>query len=209
MAVNVQIVGLQALRSRIRRLADKGSISDALHRNLADAWASGAENFIRVAIRRVLVDTGMSAATFFPLSRAIARVHSAAAKSARAEAAIVRQISANRKSLFHHGFPTFPSGHRRSGIQGESTGEKLGKRAFRFNTGRPTFPVFTFSFQTVAFQHALHEVAPQMRQSLAEGIVAFEETIRIRFIRDANFIIKQWLRTSRAPRGIVRIKIRG
>lgn len=190
--VQLKVVGLQALRSKIRRLADAGPVTDALHRNLSDAWRSGADFFIRAAIKQVLVDTGMSAASFFPLARAI--------KKQRAEAAIDAHISAKIKRQSRPGIPTFPSGRRVSGRQNRAAGRKLGKKAFRISFGSPVRPVFAFSFSAIVFQLSVHE---PNQQALETGIIAFEEIVRLRFIRDARFIIRQYLKTGRPPRGLL------
>lgn len=194
--VQVRVVGLDALRSRIRRLADLGPITESLRLNLSNAWSAGADAFIRAAIRQVLVDTGMSAASFFPLARSINRV--------KGQAAIRSHIARKRKRFNRKGEPTFPSGRRRSGgFQSEVSGERLGKRAFIFRVPRVGSRkiVFAFSFSTVVFQLSFHE---DIQQALPEGIIAFEQAVRIRFVRDARFIVRQFLKTGRPPRGLLR-----
>jgi len=182
--VDVRIEGLKAIRGRFNERR-KVEVTNALRQRLTDAWRSGGEAFIRAAIRRVLVDTGMSAATFFPLSRAIAKV--------KAEAAIEAHIVRNQKRVARKGIPTFPSGKRRPGFQGIDEGERLGKQAYIFNVPKPgsRVIVFRFSFQTVAFQHAINE---NMQRSLLAGIEAFRERIQIRFERDAEFVVSEFLR---------------
>ena len=191
------IAGLDAVRQRIRRLA-LVPVTEVLRLRLNRGWEAGADAFIRAAIRRVLVDTGMSAATFFPLSRAINRV--------QAEATIQRHINTHATSGPRRGIPTFPSGHHRPGFRDIEEGNALGERAFIFQVpqaGARAF-VYRFSFQTVAFQHAIHEDGPQMRQSLEIGIQAFREAIQIRFIRDARLVVRDYFRgRTLAAQGIV------
>lgn len=192
-----EIQGFDALRQRIRRLSDQSTISEALRRRLVRAWEGGADAFIRAAIRRVLVDTGMSAATFLPLSRSINRVQS----TAIIEAHIARE--GGGRGVNRRGIPTFPHGGRRAGFQGVDAGEALGERAFIFQVPAPNarFFVFRFSFQTVAFQHAIHE---DMQQSLEAGIDAFQARIRATFIEQAELVIRPYLRGRNVPiQGII------
>ena len=181
---NPNIVGLDALRERIKRLA-LVPITEIMRQRLVRAWEGGADAFIRAAIRRVLVDTGMSAATFLPLSRAINRVQSTAIIEARI-------LRLNKHGQLP-GIPTFPTGTRRAGFQSVEAGEALGERAFIFQVPGPgsRFFIFRFSFRTVAFQHAIHE---NMQQSLETGLAAFRLRIRNAFIGQAKLLVRDYLR---------------
>lgn len=195
LGLDPHIVGLDALRQRIKRLA-LVPVTEALRSRLNNAWESGTEAFIRAAIRRVLVDTGMSAATFLPLSRALGAV-----KRVRAERSIEDHINRLNKHGQRPGIPTFPNGNRRSGFQSREAGEAIGEQAYILQTpdANARFFIYRFSFQTVAFQHAIHE---DMRHSLEDGIQAFRETIQIRFVRDARLLVRDYLRGR--PLGIQR-----
>ena len=72
-AIDVDIAGIKALRGQLNKLGNKKQLTEALRGRLVDAWISGVNQFIRVAVQRVKVDTGMTAATFLALSRAIKR----------------------------------------------------------------------------------------------------------------------------------------
>lgn len=183
--VNISIVGIQALRDRLARLEKPGPFTKRLHSRLTVAWRDAADAFIRAAITRVLVDTGMSAATFFPLSRAIKRVG--------AKAAIRRHIGAGR---VRKGSTTLNGRWNPLGVRSVAAGNRDGQQAFRFNVGSPARPVFRFSFQTVVYQFAFHEVN---QRALDAGIEAFEPVARKRFIEEAEFVFSEWLKGKRLP----------
>lgn len=197
----VEIVGLKALRDKMRRLADAtkrgGSLPEGIRQRLTVAWRSGGEAFVRTAIRNVLVDTGMSAASFFPLSRALTGLH-----AARAGAAIEEHTAANIKRNIREGEPTFPSGRRVTGFQDRRAGRRLGRRAFQFITPAPGARriVFKFSFQIVVYQHSVWD---DVQQSLPKGLNAFRNVVRARFEKDARFIINQIFQGRRLPAGFL------
>ena len=56
--IDVDIVGIKALRNRLKGLASSAKVTRALRRALTKAWKDGAEAFIRVALKEVAVDTG-------------------------------------------------------------------------------------------------------------------------------------------------------
>ena len=191
--IDVDLAGIKALRQQVSR-GQKRRVTQVILNRLNNAWASGAEHFIRQAIRRVLVDTGMSSATFFPLSRAIAEINGKA--GGRAEGAIEQHIVANQKALTRKGIPSFPRGDRRPGFTSVKEGERVGKTGYTFSVPSSIEGniVYRFSFQTTAFQHAIHESQGLMRQSLEAGIQAFEDTIRVRFEQDARFVLSEYFK---------------
>lgn len=197
--IRTRIVGLEALRARVRGLSKLRPVTEALRRRLSDAWQSGGEQFVRATVKQMLVETGMSAASLYPLARALSKP--------RAEAAIARHIAQNATSGPIKGMPTLPFGRRIAGYQDIESGERLGERAYTFRVPAPGSRqiVFKFAFRISVFQHAYWE--PQ-QQSLDEGIIAFEETVRRRFTQEARFIIRQYLRTGRSyggPLGAVNV----
>lgn len=189
LGVQIKTVGFETYRD----LANSKTITPALYDVLSNAWASGAESFVRTAVREILVETGMSAASLFPLARAI--------KNGATVKTIENHINNNIKRQSRKTAPTFPSGRRSSGPQNRAAGRKAGQKAFRLNFGSVNRPVFQFSYTIVVFQWALWEQRGRSN-ALQDGLVAFQDTIRIRFIRDAKLLIREWLkRRGKLPRG--------
>ncbi len=188
--VQVRTIGFRAFRDRFRNIINPKPITDALHLALSDIWRAGAERFIRESIKQVLVETGMSAASFFPLATETG--------IARALTAIQRHIARNATSGPKLGEPTFPSGRRSGGFQDIDAGRRLGEKAFRLSFGTANTPVFLFTFQTVVFQHSFHE---QRQQSLFVGEVAFLLFTEPRMIQVANLLIREFLAGRRVRRG--------
>jgi hypothetical protein len=188
--IDVDIAGIKALRGQLNKLGRKKKLTAALRKRLTQTWLDGAESFILAAVQKVKVDTGMSAATFYALANEI--------KRAKAIGFIDAHIAQNRKNYQKKGVPTFPSGARREGFQGVAEGRRLGEKAFLIRVPHPQSKqiVFAFSFQTVAFQHALYEA---MQQSLLAGIEAFEETITVRFEQDAQFLLDAFFKGRIVP----------
>lgn len=180
MATRTEIVGLKAFNARLRKMEDFTRARVALHKRLTVIWRDAGEAFIRAAIRRVLVQTGMSAASFFPLSRAIKRI--------KAEADVRARVA--ERGRLKSGIPELPSGQRRPGIQGPRAGEVRGKEAFIFNTGNPKRYNFRFSFQTVVFQHDFFEF---QQESLLIGIQAFQALVESKLGINADDILEEWL----------------
>jgi len=196
-AVDIKIVGLKAIRDRNERRRNPGNITQALHDRLSAVWATAASKFVKAAVTEVLVDTGMSAATFFPLARQVRRGSVAAVR-----AHIVSQNPSRPKK----DLAEFPTGQRRDppGERSRSEGDRLGEKAYRLNFGSKKRPLFAFSFNTQTFQFALHE---EVHGALPEGEAAFRAYIQERFVQEASFVIRQWLRTGRPPRGAFRIAL--
>lgn len=187
--IHVDIVGFKALRNRLKGLGKSQRITEPLRRRLTATWQAGAEAFLRAALKEVVVDTGMSAATFLELARAINRNRAVAF----VEAAIASPPRGQQK-----GVPTFPSGARREGIQDTKEGERLGARAFVFSTPEAgaRFFVFKFSFQTVSWQMAFHD---QGVVALINGLDAYEARISRAFEDDARFLLREFFAGKTLP----------
>lgn len=190
--VRVKAVGLTALAGQARQRANINPILQSVHQNLENIWRDAAEAFIREAVRNVLIETGMTAASFFPLSRAIRRV--------KAEAAIRSKLLQRgqgttgggiKRQRTRSGIPEFPSGQRSGGTQGPAAGIERGQNAYIFEVGSPRAPIFRFRFETAVFQHAIHE--PSQR-SLERGIRAFAEVVNERFRAVLPTLVTKYLR---------------
>ena len=198
--INVQIAGLKALRDRLTQLTDDTIVLEALRVRLADVWARGAQEFVRVAIKEMatkgkqgsgFVDTGMSAATFLALSRVL----NADPYNLKRALSIVNAKVASAPRGQQRGVPTFPHGTRdKSRNQNIEEGESLGERAYIFKVPAP-IPVgskakrqfvFKFSFQTVAWQMAFWD--PGL-QALNSGIIAFEARVARKFVQQARLVL--------------------
>jgi len=137
-----------------------------MHRRLGILWQVAASAFVRTAITRVLVDTGMSAASFFPLSKALKRLD---------VADVIRaHIDGNRKATFRIGIPEFPDGKRLRGRQNEAAGLVRGKQAYILELGTPTKPILEFQFVALVYQLEFHE---RRRRALDVGLIAFREVL--------------------------------
>ena len=193
MAVRVTTVGFKSIRKRLTQTR-LGPLTKRVHSAMVVQWRNAADAFIRAAVRQVLVETGMSAASFFPLSRAIKRVK--AVTAVRAKTARGNPLPNKRAALL-------PNGRRASFPPSPQAGVALGQDAFQFDTGTPTNPVFTFQFSTVVFQHAFHEPS---QNSLAAGQDAFTVEINRRFLTIVSQVLSQFLilrpRTRRIVEGI-------
>lgn len=190
--ITVKTVGIRAIRKKLGR-ARLGPLTKTMHNRMTILWRNAAEAFIRAAVRHVLVESGMSAASFFPLSRAIKRVKAASVIRSR----VAEGGPSSRKSI-----ATLPTGAVGTGRPSPSAGEKLGKKAFRFNVGGPRRPVFEFQFTTVVFQHAFHE--PNLGgNSLSVGLDAFNESLKEKFLKIMALTLSEFLGLKKTTRRIV------
>jgi hypothetical protein len=183
--IDVDIVGIKALRNRLKGMeTGSANVTRALRRTLTKVWKDGAQEFIRVALKKVAVDTGMSAATFYALAKALRRNDAVTL----VDVALTDVPTGQRK-----GVPEFPSGRRRPGIQDIGEGKDLGKRAFTFVVPAASSSqfVFKFNFQTVSWQMAFND--PEV-EALTEGLEAFERIVEREFVEKARFIIDGYLR---------------
>lgn len=174
--------GDKALRKRIKK-QKIGSITKTLHKRLSVLWRNAADAYIRAAITRVLVETGMSAASFFPLSRAIKRRGSTKAISQHIN-------SAPGKIDSRKGILTFPSGKIVPGIRSVASGNAVGQDAHRFDLGTPKKPIFRFQFSTVVVQLAIHE---PNQNALDFGRAAFNDIIQRDFIPLMSVSLRDFL----------------
>jgi len=157
---DIRFRGLKTFQNYLRRTSNFRRARVGTHRRLAVAWRDGAEAFIRAAMRSILVQTGMSAASFLELSRNIQRQGAEAAiNSVLATAGPKRQ-----------GIPELPDGVRRRGFQSRQVGESKGRQAYIFRVGDPNRYLFRFNFQTVVFQHSFWE---DRQQTINAGFAAF------------------------------------
>jgi hypothetical protein len=201
--INVQIAGIKALRNRLSKLTNDTVLLEALRLRLADVWARGAQQFVLVAARELatkgkgtgFVDTGMTAATFWALSKKLNEdPYDLKAAVNLIEAKIASPPRGQRK-----GVPTFPAGARRSGFQNVEEGKKLGERAYIFRVpiqGGKQF-VFKFSFQTVSWQMAFWDKG---LDSITNGIVAFESRVAREFEQQARLVLDAHFKGKTLPK---------
>lgn len=179
-------IGVRTTLGRLNRATRPGALAQVAYDELVRVWALAAQAFVREATMRVLVDTGMSAATFFPLSRAISRL------GVPGTPAMVRtavRSSARRGQAFRDR-PEFPDGHRRGRIRSARAGENLGRRAYRLNIGTRRQPFFNFFFQTQVYHFAVNDAT--YTRALAAGEKAFLQVIRQNFGPDVDAAITQF-----------------
>lgn len=190
--IPLRVVGVRALRAKLRNLTNSQAVTVSLHARLTDAWNASVEAFVRAAITRVRVDTGMSAASFLPLATASGRT--------RALQAIEDHIAKNIKRGRAPGIFSFPSGTLiPSQFRSRFAGERAGRLAFRLTYGRPQLPRFVFTFQTTVFQLEFYEADP-MQQALFHGQLAFLGRVTSAFRRAGRFAVDEYL-TGRRIRG--------
>jgi hypothetical protein len=160
-ALRAKVVGVEAIRQRLDNKFMQ-PLTKTMHKRISRLWRDAGSAFIRAAMTRVLVETGMSAASFFPLSRAIKRPEAAAAIKARL---------AEKKVASLAGIKRFPSGKRGPGRRSEIAGKAVGADAFIFEFGTPSDPVLQFQFVTLVFQLAFHEPS---EKAVKAGFEAFK-----------------------------------
>ena len=193
------VTGFKLLSSRIRALNEGDRLLTVTYNELRKIWAEAAQAFVRAAMARVLVDTGMSAATFFPLSRAISRLNLGVPGTPG-----IVQRAVSRGSGSFRDRPEFPSGARRGRFRNAREGEREGARAFSLTFGSPSRPQFRFFFQTIVFQFAVHEA---QRNALRAGEAAFRESLEAN-IGDVNRVLQLLLSGRAIPRGELQINVR-
>lgn len=178
----INLVGVKALRQRLGRLKLK-DMAEPVYVSLVEVWEQAASEFIDAALEDILVQTGMSAASFFPLARVVRNGD---------VSQILSFINSRATSGPRPGIPTFPDGRRtRTGFQDIDSGDRLGERAYRLSFGSSERPVFIFTFQTVVWQHAYYE--PE-QQTLEKGRVAFVEYVNNNFANRADIVLSEVLR---------------
>lgn len=180
--IQAKAIGFKLAIRRLRQ-AKNQRIAKRLHELLSELWSDAGEALIRAAISQVLVETGMSAASFFPLSRAIKRVG--------ASQEIISHISSNRTLESSPGIPEFPSGKRVSGERGIRAGVSRGTKAFEFSFGTPSKPIFQFEFATLVFQLAFHE---RTQKVLGIGKSAFWDYVMREASKVTRTVLAEFLR---------------
>jgi len=184
--VTVDKIGLN---KKIKTLSDK-RLTIGLHNTLIDIWDAGVRAFIRAALKEIIVDTGMSAASLIPLGRLV--------KSAE-----INLITPRRGPQI--GYTQLGGSYVRNGIRGPKTGERFGKEAFTLTYGDPEKPVFYFSFKAVVFQHFLMDLGlgnfNRPVQSIEKGLATMRTYIgsgpNSRWAIVADDVIQTWIKTSR------------
>ena len=204
--INVGIAGIKALRNRLTRLTDDAALLEVLRVRLSDVWARGAQQFVLTAVRELatkgkgkgFVDTGMTAATFWELSKALNQDPFNLKRALQIiEAKLVNPPRGQQK-----GVPFFPKGKRRPGIQDVAEGKELGKKAYIFTVpapigaGKKQF-VFKFSFQTVSWQMAFWDKNDSV---ITKGIIAFEARVAREFEKQARLVLAAHFKGKTLPK---------
>lgn len=204
--IRIDTKGAIAKLNRISK--NQRRTKDNLRARLQQIWSIAAEEFVRAAMRKILVETGMSAASFFPLARAIKRV--------KAEQAIRGVISRKRgkgytpsgykRQKTRIGIPELPDGERSFGYQRPSAGRQRGEKAFIFRTGGTTRLNLQFSFTTLVYQLAYHENVKK-NGAIDAGLEAFLDAVNRRRLEEiGNLTLEEWFgqrkfRRVRSPTG--------
>lgn len=170
----VQLRGLKASRTRLQRIADAPRLNTAVHQRLVVAWREAGIAFIRAAVRSTLVQSGMSAATFFPLSRLI-HERAGGQDAGIYVAARIREGRASAKDPRNYKtHPEFPLGIRTPGAQNPGLGDALAtqRNAGQFTIGTPKRMFMQFSFFPSVWQFDTHE--GRLSNALDAGFAAFK-----------------------------------
>lgn len=179
---DIQFTGVEAIQDLIRRTESFRTARIRFHEQISEVWADAAAAFVRAAMLKILVETGMSAASFLALSREINR--------SGALEAINDALNDGPPIFYPKRAPTFPSGARSNVQQGVSAGDSLGEKAYIFRTGSPTRYGFRFRFQTVVYQHAFHE---RRQRTLEAGYNAFVGLVNDRVGPVGASVVREWL----------------
>ncbi|MDB4726357.1 hypothetical protein OAF54_02880 [bacterium] len=193
------ITGFRVLQSKINKLHEGDVLENIAYNQFRKIWAEAAQAYVRAATSEVLVDTGMSAATFFPLSRAISLLR----LGVTGTPGIVRGVVARGKGRSFRDRPEFPFGRKRRPVprrRDAKSGEVEGKKAFSLKFGSPKRPQFRFFFQAQVYQFARWEA---QQKALAAGEAAFLESLEAN-IGDVNRVLQLFLRGRALPRGELR-----
>lgn len=176
-AIRARAVGIKAIRKRLGN-QKLGPLTTEMHTRMIAIWQTAGEAFIRAAMIQVLIETGMSAASFFPLSRAI---------NLPGAAAIIDEKLSQKKKDSLKTIKKFPSGKPGPGRRSIASGKAVGKDAFLFTFGKPKRLVLTFQFVTLVFQLAFHEAS---QKAVKTGFDAFKIIIK----RDLTPVFRLTLR---------------
>ena len=179
-SIRAKAAGVEVIRKRLDSKIVK-PLSKTMHTRITRLWRDAGEAFIRAAMVQVLVETGMSAASFFPLSRAI--------KRPQAAAAITQKLSEKKVSSLAS-IKAFPSGKRGPGRRSEASGKAVGQDAFIFEFGTPADPILRFQFVTLVFQLAFHEPS---KKAVKTGFEAFKVVLKREILPIFAATLRQFL----------------
>lgn len=189
-----RITGFQILQSRINGLAEGDILRNVAYRELRRIWAEAASAFVKASVRRMLVETGMSAATFFPLSRAISALKLGVPGTvSEVQAAVNKKILNSVQDR-----PEFPRGARRRPTprrRDEYVGAREGEKAYTLTFGSKNQPRFRFYFQTQVYQFAVMDAYERI---LATGEAAFLESLEAN-IGDVERVLTRLMNARRLP----------
>lgn len=207
--LNVHIAGIKALKTRLTQLTDDTRLLETLRARLADVWARGAQQFVLATVRELatkgkpgsgFVDTGMTAATFWALSKAL----NAEPYNLKRAIQIIEAKMTNAPRGKQKGVPIFPKGKRdKNRNQTRFEGQRLGKRAYIFTVPLPIVAgsgrqfVFKFSFQTVSWQMAFWD--PQFT-AITTGIETFEARVAKAFEQQARLVLAAHFKGKTLPK---------
>jgi len=193
--IKVKLTGFKIFQDQLARIADTQRARKDLHNRLTKIWRDAAEAFIRAAVSNILVESGMSAASFLPLSRAIKRLELEPFIIDKANSPTGLSPNLNRKK-----HALFPSGNRRAPPPSQALGEQQGERGYVFSTGTPESFLFRFNFRTSVFQHAFHEAT---QKTLELGRAAFLESVSISRRPALLAVIESWFHSNASIESVI------
>lgn len=179
--VAIRITGVKAGAAKLRKFTDFSKARRVTYDSWRAAWAQAARAFVTVAVRNALIQTGMTAASFFPLARAVGRI----------ESVVLTKVA--KRGRLRRGVPELPAGRRSPGIQGPRAGRIRGKNGFTYTFGKFNRFNFQFGFQTTVFQHAFHE-ATGKSTTIKPGMEAFVASVTQSFPDIARSILEDFFR---------------
>lgn len=190
----VEAKGLRAARTAFQRRVDTKRLNSAVYERLVRLWSNAARAFIRAAVYRTAVETGMSAATLFPLSRLIQE----RGIGPSVDQVITQRINSGRAESGRTSYkthPTFPVGDRKPGRQNPSRGEALAesRRAGTFSVGNENRILLQFSFFPAVWQYNFSE-SKGHTSALEAGFNAFSQVIEDRPALIGQLEIREYLR---------------
>jgi hypothetical protein len=136
------------MESRIVRLNvrhSEGEIKQYYYNQVVKLWRECVRVFVFEASNRIAIDTGMSAASLFPLA---AKVQ---IKNILRDAVVSGGLKPGHKNLIGRW------DKNNAKYKSMALGQRLGQKAFVLDFGTVSAPEFKFSFHIVVFQHWLHE----------------------------------------------------
>lgn len=156
-----------------RHRATRGTVYKYVHRQLISLWQDSVKAFIASAIHYVLVDTGMSRASFYPLAAEVrlGTILNQSLSGKGPKAPYVELIPVGIKGPTHDGYEAPYK------MKSKTLGRELGEKAYKLTFGSDVRPMFKFEFEIVVWQHYIHEYglddSPNVMDSLGHGKDAF------------------------------------